>query len=176
MIKHTGTVTIESENIILRRFTLDDAEQMFNNWASIDAVTKNLPWNSHRNIEKTKFVINTWMKYYKKENYYNWCIESKSSGEVLGSICLSCFDEQNSSCEAGYCLGYEFWNKGIMTETLNLVINHAFNSLKCKSINSKVYYENIQSCRVLKKCGFKFLEIKRSEGREYKYFLIKRET
>ena len=33
-MKHCGTKTIETERLILRRLTEDDAEAMFRNWAS----------------------------------------------------------------------------------------------------------------------------------------------
>jgi len=41
-MNHKGTVTLETERLILRRCTLDDAEAMFQNWASDDEVTKYL--------------------------------------------------------------------------------------------------------------------------------------
>ena len=36
-MKHIGTKNIETERLILRRFTLDDADAMYRNWASDDA-------------------------------------------------------------------------------------------------------------------------------------------
>lgn len=41
-MNHKGTVTLETERLILRRFTMDDAEAMFRNWASDPEVTKYL--------------------------------------------------------------------------------------------------------------------------------------
>lgn len=176
MFNHTGTTIIKGKNIILRRFKSSDAEQMFNNWASLDVVTENLPWKSHKNIHKTKFVIDTWIKYYKKADYYNWCIESKEGSETLGSISLSDFNTDDLSCQVGYCLGYKFWNKGIMTEALNLILDYSFYTLNCEIIKSTVYYRNIQSCRVLKKCGFEFKEVKNVDAKEYKFFRIKKSS
>ena len=43
-MKHQGTKIIETERLILRRFTMDDAEMMFRNWASDPEVSKYLPW------------------------------------------------------------------------------------------------------------------------------------
>ncbi len=39
-MKHCGTKRLETERLILRRFTAEDAEPMFRNWASDDEVTK----------------------------------------------------------------------------------------------------------------------------------------
>ena len=43
-MKHIGTKTYETERLILRPFTEDDAEAVFHNWASDDEVTKYLTW------------------------------------------------------------------------------------------------------------------------------------
>lgn len=40
MLNHQGTKQIESENLILRKFTIDDAEAVYKNWASDEKVTK----------------------------------------------------------------------------------------------------------------------------------------
>ena len=39
-MKHFGTQIIKTERLTLRRFTIADADMMFNNWASDDEVTR----------------------------------------------------------------------------------------------------------------------------------------
>jgi len=46
-MNHKGTVMLETEQLILRRFMIDDAEAMFRNWASDSEVTKYLTWSTH---------------------------------------------------------------------------------------------------------------------------------
>ena len=41
-MKHCGTQSIETERLVLRRFSIDDAEAMYINWASDPEVTKYL--------------------------------------------------------------------------------------------------------------------------------------
>ena len=48
-MNHIGTIRLETDRLILRRFTMDDAEGMLNNWASDDEVTKYLTWPTHQN-------------------------------------------------------------------------------------------------------------------------------
>ena len=45
-MNHKGTIKIETDRLILRRFTIDDAPDMFKNWASDPEVTKFLSWYS----------------------------------------------------------------------------------------------------------------------------------
>ena len=56
-MNHIGTIRLETDRLILRRFTMDDAEGMLNNWASDDEVTKYLTWPTHQNIETTMAYI-----------------------------------------------------------------------------------------------------------------------
>jgi len=50
-MKHCGTVTLETERLILRRFTVDDAQTMYNNWACDPEVTRYLMWPTHTGVE-----------------------------------------------------------------------------------------------------------------------------
>ena len=38
---------LETNRLLLRKFTLDDAQEMFNNWANDEEVTKFMTWNPH---------------------------------------------------------------------------------------------------------------------------------
>ena len=46
-MKHIGTEYLETQRLVLRRFTLEDAEAMYKNWASDIEVTKYLTWPTH---------------------------------------------------------------------------------------------------------------------------------
>ena len=60
-MNHKGTATLETERLILRRFSIDDASCMFKNWASSDEVTKYLTWPTHSDISITESVLNSWI-------------------------------------------------------------------------------------------------------------------
>ena len=77
-----GNLLIETKRIILRKIKLDDAEAMFNNWASDDDVTKYLMWPTHRSIKDTKDIINLWLDNYKKGDFYQWVMEHKEAKEI----------------------------------------------------------------------------------------------
>ena len=47
-MKNLGTKELETERLILRKFTLDDAKDMFNNYGSDSDTSKYLVWNTHK--------------------------------------------------------------------------------------------------------------------------------
>lgn len=51
-----GAVTIETERLILRKFKVSDAENMYKNWASDKDVTRYLIWPTHKKLETSKKV------------------------------------------------------------------------------------------------------------------------
>ena len=84
-MNHKGTIKLETERLILRKFTVEDAEAMYENWASEEEVTKFLTWPPHANAELTKCLLTNWGENYEKPDYYNWVIELKATGEIIGN-------------------------------------------------------------------------------------------
>mgnify|MGYP000927930915 CR=1 FL=1 len=56
---HKGTVTLETEQLVLRRFATEDSEAMFRNWATDPEVTKFLTWPPHSDVSVSKTVIDS---------------------------------------------------------------------------------------------------------------------
>ena len=79
------TKTIQTNRLILRKFTITDADDMYNNWASDTECCKYLAWNVHKNIDETKALLESWIKAY-DEGCYNWVVEIKNTHEIIGSI------------------------------------------------------------------------------------------
>ena len=85
-MEHLGTKKLETERLILRQFTVDDAEKIFNNWANDDDVTKYLTWPSHKNVNETIKIREKWINEYEKKDFYQWAIILKEINEPIGSI------------------------------------------------------------------------------------------
>ena len=110
----TGTQRIETHRLILRRYRIEDAEDMFSNWASDPEVTKFLTWPTHSSVDVTRFVLNDWISRYGDGGFFNWAIEWRETGRVVGSIAVVRLEEAISEAEIGYCLSRSFWGRGIM--------------------------------------------------------------
>lgn len=153
MLTHQGTQTLVTDRLVLRRFREGDAAHMFKNWGSDPRVARFMSWEPHRTIEDTKKVIEKWMKRSENIDRYDWGIEL--DGNLIGSINIVGFSEQDEWCELGYCLGYDYWGNGYMTEAVRAVRNYLFSEIGFHRIVIRNATENPASGRVAEKCGFK---------------------
>ena len=161
---------LETERLLLRHFREDDAEAMFNNWASDPEVTKYMTWNPHENVETTKYILGLWMEEYKKPETIRFGITLKSSGELIGGIDV--VEHIDNKPVIGYCLSRKYWNKGYMTEACTAMINYLF-SLGNKEILISAVDENIGSNRVIQKCGFTFVNQEEAPMSSFKPEIVK---
>ncbi len=152
-MNHFGTVQLETERLILRRYTIGDAECIFRNWAQSEAVTKYLTWEPYRDIDELKGYIQYCIDEYQKPDSYNWVIEHKEICEPIGSISVIWIREDIAACEVGYCLSERFWGKGIMPEALAEVIRFLFEEVGMNRIQATHDARNPNSGRVMEKCG-----------------------
>ena len=143
-------LTLETQRLILRPFCEEDAEDMFYGWASDEEVTKYLTWNTHENIETTKYVLDLWIKEYEQPERLNFAIVLKSENKLIGGIDVVGYD--NGIPVIGYNLAKKYWNKGYMTEACRCVLNYLF-SQGHEEVKIDAFVENIGSNRVIKKCG-----------------------
>lgn len=155
MLSHKGTKAINTDRLLLRKFQLDDADDMFKNWANDSEVTKFVSWKPHSCVEDTKEILEKWVNAY-NDNIYNWTIELKEIGEVIGNICIVKLDEKNYSCEIGYCLSKIYWGKNITTESLKAVIDYLFSEIGFNRIVAQHDTNNAASGRVMLKSGMNY--------------------
>ena len=82
-MNHCGTLTLESERLILRRLKVSDAEAVYKNWASDPEVTKFLTWPTHTDVGVSRSTLESWMPLYENESYYHWAITLKETKEEI---------------------------------------------------------------------------------------------
>lgn len=155
-MKHKGTVTLETERLLLRRFRETDAEAVFLNWASDDEVTKFLTWPTHRSVENSAGYIKFCLDSYKEADSYQWAIELKETGEIFGSISVVKIDEDVDAVELGYAIGRRFWGNGYMAEAVKAVITFFFEEVGVNRIAARHDTNNPNSGKVMRKAGMQY--------------------
>lgn len=161
MLKHKGTIQLETDRLILKRFEMNDCVDMFNNWATDLEVTQHLTWQPHENITVTKGIIGGWIDTYGNDEFYNWAIVIKEIDQVVGSISIVEHCNLDQHCEVGYCSSKAIWGNGYMTEALSKVIEFLFEEVNFNRISAIHYVDNTPSGIVMKKSGMKYEGCKR---------------
>ena len=62
MMNHCGTKTLNTDRLVLRQFTPDDAQAMFDNWAGREAVTRTTQWARHESVFETPITASFELK------------------------------------------------------------------------------------------------------------------
>lgn len=89
-----------------------------------------------------------------EDGYYLTAV-SNDSNEIVGSCCI--FPDEKRECfDIGYCIRKDHWRKGLGTEVISLVIDWVIEQGGTQ-ITAEVAKENVASCRLLQKNGFKVL-------------------
>lgn len=151
------TPYLETKRLILRTFKEDDAKEVFKCWESDPRVAKYMFWTSHNDINKTIQWVKKEISNIEKDNWYRWCIEEKSTGNIVGT-CLIYHEKEVQNYEVAYNLGYDYWGKGYVTEAMKQVLYFAKNKLKLKEVVGRHAKENIASENIMKKLGFKYIK------------------
>ena len=82
-----GTQRLETSRLILRRATSDDAPAMYKNWVCDPEVTKYLTWSPYKSLDEAHDYIREQIERWEHDDsFYDWFIELKSIGEVIGTI------------------------------------------------------------------------------------------
>ena len=110
----------------------------------------------------------------------NFAIEI--AGETVGGVGIAPLTEvERLSAEVGYWLGEDYWNRGIMSEAVALLVDYVFRETQIIRLFASVYDYNNASMKVLEKVGFTRQAILRDaaikNGRVidmYYYDLVKR--
>ena len=165
-MEHCGTQNIETGRLVLRRFSVHDAEAMYRNWTTDPEVTRFLTWPVHDSVETSKAILKEWVASYSKKDYYQWAIILKENGnEPIGSIAAVGMNDDLSMVHIGYCLGRAWWHQGIMSEALKAVMDFFFDTVGVNRIESRHDPRNPHSGMVMKKCGMKYEGTLRSADR-----------
>lgn len=146
-----NTPILETERLILRKFTEEDMEALFLILKD-EEVNKFLPWYPMKNIAETKkFYKERYAVKYEKAQAYAYAICLKSDNFPIGYVNV----DMEEHHDFGYGLRKDFWHKGIVTEASKAVVEQV-------SIDGLPYItathdrNNPRSGNVMQKVGMKY--------------------
>lgn len=152
--------TIEGPRIILRRSSVVDAEDIFNNYTQDDVVTQFLPWESHQDIHTTRRFLQDCNEQWRDGRNFSFGILLQGIDEVIGMISMR---PKSHNVDVGYVLARAYWGQGIMTEALALLSEWCLEQPDYWRVEAYCDVENRASARVMERAGMEL------EGRMRRY-------
>ena len=146
-------IRMEADRILLRPWQECDAAVLFK-YASDPELGPRAGWPPHQSVEESLDVIRKFFS-----NDYTWAVVLEETAEVIGCIGYLPASSSNlkideDQAEVGYWIARPYWNNGICTEALRLVIDHCFREKGLSGLWGTCFVSNPASGRVMEKCGF----------------------
>ena len=142
---------IETERLVLRPVTLNDAEAMYEYASDKENTRYTFPTN--QSLEETK---NNIAQFYLASPLGHWGIELKSNGQFIGTIDLHKMDTVLKKAAIGYIINKKYWNQGLTTEANRAVIELAFEKIGMNKLTALHDKDNPASGKVMEKSGMRF--------------------
>ena len=164
-MEHKGTQYLETERLILRPFTEEDAPAMWRNWVTDTEVTRFLTWPNHDRPETTRALAQRWAAdAAEKKEFYQWAIVPKDLDEPIGSLSVVRMAENVGEAELGYCIGSAWWGRGYVPEAVRAVIGFLIREVGFHRISARHDTRNPKSGRVMQKAGMRYEGTLRAAG------------
>ena len=169
---------METDRIILRPWRDSDVETLFK-WDSDPDVGPRAGWAPHQSVEESLEIIRTVFNdganrtqssslellrcspssHLCNDALHTWAIVLKDIDEPIGAMgygpsCECDLPAREGEPLIGYWVAKPYWNQGICTEALRLMLVHIRETTDIKSLISGHFVDNPASGRVMEKCGF----------------------
>lgn len=152
-------VVLETDRLILRGWQERDIDDFFE-YASVDGVGEMAGWRHHDTMETTHKILQAFIS---EKNVF--AVVYKENEKVIGSLGLheswTNGDERFQNLkvkEIGYVLSREYWGRGLMPEAVRAVMAFCFDRCGLEALTCGHFETNLQSKRVIEKCGFSFVK------------------
>ena len=146
-----GTVTLESERLILRKCMESDYKDSYKYCCSDSELCRLKGFGVHSSDEVTKHSFKEKVERYKIDNsFYEWAIVRKEDNQFMGEIALVQYNEEYNAIQLGYHLGKAFRGHGYMKEALNEILRFAFEELDIDQVYALILNDNTNSQKVAK--------------------------
>ena len=142
---------LNTARLRLRKLTMRDASDIYR-YSRDTEVARHVLWDAHRNIGESRSYLRYMLRRYRAHEPASWGIEYAATGRIIGTIGFMWIQSDNSAAEVGYSLARNFWNRGIMTDALKVVIGHGFGSMNLNRIEAQHETTNPASGAVMRHC------------------------
>ena len=148
-------IIINTERLILRKFTLSDAPFMLELLNTPDWLRFIGDRNIHTVEEAEQYLLNGYMKSYETHGFGFYAVILEETQELIG-MCGLIKRDTLEDVDIGFAFLPQFMGKGYGFEAASATLHYAQNILELKKIIAIVDPENEVSIALIKKIGLRF--------------------
>ena len=152
--RFTPFPVLKTERLTLRQLSVNDDKEIFA-LRSDKQVNKYLGRDPSNTIEDARKFIHKIEEVVRQNEGIYWAITLADNDNLIGTICLFNFSNENDQAEIGYELLPAFQGQGIMQEAISKVIAFGFDVIGLKAIEAYTHLENENSSKLLEKFNFR---------------------
>lgn len=143
---------LETDRLILRTVTTDDAEAIFK-WTSDPDVNTFMNYTVHESVDFTR----EWIKTRNTDGAaeFDLGFVLKETGEMIGMGGLF-YKKDIDAWEIGYNLRKDYWEKGLVPEAIRALIDYVDKEKGVRAIVGEFAVDNNKSRRVMEKLGMTY--------------------
>lgn len=163
-------IVIETERLLLRTFTRDDAPLIYD--LNLDPEVIRYTLDPMADINHAQQVLDTViLPQYVLYNHGRWATHTKDDMQFIGWCGLK-YRPELDEVDLGYRFKKTAWGRGYATEAAFACIDYGFKKLNLRRIVGRALPGNIASLKVLEKCGMRYLGEETVEGLLHKTYDI----
>ena len=148
-----GTVELWTENLILRRYRMEDADELYRRFGTDSEMVRYSGWNPYATPELTLETVRRFIESYGDEHSYSWVMDVEDI--VVGTI--GAYDYKDDRIEVGFSVDREWQGRGFATEALKKVLEYLLENEGISCVTAWCAAENIGSKKVLEKAGMRLV-------------------
>ncbi|HET9825566.1 MAG TPA: GNAT family protein [Chitinophagaceae bacterium] len=145
---------LSTDRFLLQQVKSEDQQFIFEGLSHPDIIS--FYGVRYDSFEATKKQMEWYEKIYADGTGTAWKIVDKRSGEEIGVIAYYFHKPEHKKAEIGFWIFPQYWNKGITTEVVHVLIEYCHQKKDIHRLEALVEKGNIASSRVLEKLGFAY--------------------
>ncbi len=146
---------LEGPNVILRGLELDDVDELMKHWNEPEHRKFILNKTPQSREEEIEWIKHGWQIRSEGKGYI-FAIVFKEKNLYIGHLQLDIKDQISKRGSLGIAIfNKDYWNKGLGTESMKLIVEYAFSTLNLHSLELELYSNHPQAKRCYEKVGFK---------------------
>ena len=154
MTSLSPTPTLTTSRLVLRPFTLADADPLFC-IMNVPTMMQYFPNPNPPTPDRVERMIARQLEQWQTIGYGWWALALPATGALLGWCGLQ-FLPETGETEVGYLLARTHWGQGLATEAARASVDYGFTTFEFAEIIGITHPQNRASQRVLEKIGMTF--------------------